>query len=164
MLQCQFDIKKMEELVTEFEKILTESSNVTFLKSNFDILYQICQRFYEKYLLGLMIQLDHLDFQKFQGEVHLLVLSQINLLGKKKLEVIVTRALKVLVQLMSLDFFNVDLMWMTKCTLYLAKLLEIDGKFKETVKFIQNTLWVGFYLLILVFVLVGDGLGDSDNQ
>jgi hypothetical protein len=142
MLQCRFEISILKEFITEFEKILVKSTNISFLKNNFDCLYQIVQRFYEKYLLGLMVQLDHFDFKKFQKEVHNFVLCEIDKIGKRELEILVTRGLKVLVQLMSLDYFHVDLIWMTKCTLYLVKLLEIEGGFKEAIKFLENTLWV----------------------
>lgn len=143
MLECRFEISELEGFVTEFEKILVESTNINFLKSNFDCLYQIVQRFYEKYLVGLMVQLDHFDFKRFQKEVHAFVVCEIDIISKKKLEGLVTRGLKVLVQLMSLDYFRVDLIWMTKCTLYLVKLLELDGGFKEATEFLKNTLWVG---------------------
>lgn len=121
---------------------MTNSLNISFLKNNFDCLYSICQKLYEKYLLKMLNQMNHLDFRKFHQNIHLMLDQELQKLGIEKIRNILIKGLKVLVRMMSFDFFHVDLLWMSKACLSLCKLFEMKGEFFESIKFLENTIWV----------------------
>ena len=138
-LQANFSFEALNDLISVFRASLEGPNGEKFLVENYDYLSSLCFNVWTEYVSPVLIQIEHFYYLKMTKELEKEYADKFQPIIEVSLKPCFIEGIKVFLKVASTNDETIDILWISKMTLELSKLLEEKNEFKTCTQILKNT-------------------------
>lgn len=137
-LDANFSFESLSNLIEVFQDSLEGPNGENFLITHFDFLNTLSFHLWTSFISPVLIQIEQFCYMKMIGEVDETFQRFFQPLIEDRFKPAAKRGIRIFLKVASSNEESIDVLWISKMSLQLAKMLEEAAEFKESCQILRN--------------------------